>query len=268
MKIFRGGGLISIGFFFFLSPLWAEPQIQVRLEPSRTLKVGESCHFTLQISWKNSEANYSFTSPDLILEKLAIEERGEANEVFQKNGEEWKKKTFLTDLKALKAGNGKIHPFTLTYVDPVTQGGGHFDIAGKEIKISPDRSGLYRGILFGIGLLSLGTFLAKWFLSRRKKFAETGAGPPVQSLEEQFLSNLSRLKESRESDYLPEAGKIFRNYLDQKSQGEGVLSTDEMKTLKIIFDRLDEWRYADMEKSRENERYLCDEMIRFIENKK
>lgn len=284
MRIFLQGLIVLAVVCFFPGPAQAEPEIEVNLKPSRTAKVGEICQLILQISWRSEEANYSFTHPEPVLENFSVEEIGESNEVFQKKGEEWKKKTFRTDLKALKSGKGRIRPFVVTYIDPARQVGGHFEIPEKEIKIAPDRSRLYQGVVLTAALFSAGGLIGGWIVSgKRKRKSEEAALGPEQTLEERLVTDLTRRKEEGEgSDYLLEAGKLFRGYLGEKysvpgekatrheliAQIEGKISAEELRTLKRIFDRLDEWRYADRGKSQENEHYLYDEMIRFIEGKK
>ncbi len=281
------------GFFLLgIISLWggtlqAEPEIEVGLNPSGALKVGETCELTVEVTWKSAEGEYVFPKPEVALERLAMEDLGESSETFQKDGEEWKKKTFRFVLRAVLPGKGRIDSFRVDYVDSAKQLGGHFDIEPWEVKVSPDRSRLYRGLGVGLGALSAGGILA-WMIAlifrrRRKKTEESVEAP----LEESYLAQLSglreELKEGRKGrEALFDAARIFRGYLGRKfSIANSVGTTEEMlrelnvkvsieeiKALKKLFERLDERRYAISEGSARGEEPLLVEMIRYVEGKK
>ena len=91
---------------------------------------------------------------------------------------------------------------------------------------------------------------------------------------------LSRLESSRQQ--LEEAGRSFRSYLIEKHslprslttgreilrQMEGKVDLGEWKTLKRIFDTLEEWHYGGIPGSKNESEGLYREMVRFVEGKK
>lgn len=282
----RQGLFVFCLIWLVTDPVFAEPQIQVRLQPFAKVKVGEACHLVLEVSWKTVEAEYRFPVPEIFLEQLALEELGESNEIFRKEGEEWRKKTFRYGLRALKPGKGRIQAFRLSYVDPVRSLGGHFEIPAREIKIVPDRSGFYwiaswTAVIVGTIALTAGCFL-------RQRSRRSGAVPASESrLEDRYVSQIQALRGKATAtgatrEKILEVGKLFRAYLSEKhsltsgiltsretvAKLEGHLPSGELKSLKIIFDKLDEGRYSSSAQSLGEWPQLFDELIHYIEGKR
>lgn len=276
MRIFLAGLLASQWVLFFPGRAEAEPQMMVNLEPSQGVKIGEGLHFVVQLTWKSTEGEYRFLRPQLVLENLTVETAGEANETFQKDGEEWKKKSFRFELKPVRTGQAKIQPFRINYLDSSQQKEGHLEAGALEISVFPDYTKFYQWGLIAGGILG-GGILGSWILRKRmrKKHENDQRTEPI--LEDQTLS---RLKVNHEG--LFEAGRIFRAYVDEKfslSGGtdtsreillkmESKIPSDEMKTLKRIFDTLEEQQYSGSGRSLEELGKLYSEMIRYIEGKK
>jgi hypothetical protein len=270
----------------FLSPLQAEPEIEVSYKPSRAITVGKICEQTIQLIWKGQEAEYLFQEPEIPLENFVIEERGESNEVFQKGGEEWKKKTFRSEFRATQTGKGRLGPFRLNYIDPAKQQGGHFEIPSQEFKIAGDPSKLYRGGAIALGIAA-GSFMGAWVIYGRLKQRCQPANAARVCLEDRFITRLNQLKENAVSSFqtggpVQEAGKLFRAYLGEKyavgaaqptsqemtEKVRGRVTLEEFKILKRILEGLDEWGYASQPQAGEGGTLLLGEMIRYIEGKK
>ena len=261
MRIFLAGLVASYFVFFFPGEGHSEPQMEVDLKPSKAVKAGETLYFLVQLSWRSEEGEYRFPLPSLVLENLALEARGEANETFQKEGMEWRKKSFRFELAPLRRGRAKILPFRIDYFDPSQQRNGHFEVGALELNVLPDYTMLYRfGLIAGGSLAGIGV-LGSWILRRRIR-RKGESTPDVESTLE--AQTLSRLTTNREE--LFEAGKIFRTYVNEKFENQ--IPWDEMKTLKRIFDTLKEWQYSGSRHSREEGEKLYSEMIRYVEGKK
>ena len=281
-------------FFLFLTLFWnvgtgwAEPEVQVALNPSRNVNSGSVCRFSVEIAWNTKEADYRFSEPRLNLDNFTLEEAGESSEAFEKGGEPWKKKEFHFKLKALRPGKGRIQSFTLHYLDPVRQTGGEFPVESLEIRIVPDRTKIYRGLFIAGGVLALllvsGVVLWKF---RSKTSGAQLETEKTQSLEDRYLESFhQRVKDHASSplshDLVLELEKEFRRYLSEKSsledpaltyreflsRLEGKFTAEELKTLRRIFGKLEEFHYATVPSFVGESRQLADEMIRFIEGKR
>ena len=260
--------------FLGLSSAYADPQFEAALNPQK-IRTGEIFQFTIEATWKAEEADYHFSEPDLRLENLAVEEIGESNESFEKAGKAWKKKEYRFTLKALKPGKGKILPAAVHWTDPLGQKDGLFKTPNFEIQITPDHFKVYRSsILISVTALAVGLVTA--FLSRRKRrplLAETQK-PTLEDCHVAFLEQ--RL------DGFEEADKNLRDYLCEKYhlrangatdrelllQLESQLPSEDLKTLRKIFDRLERLNYAPSADAPGESRKLVHEMIQFIEGKR
>ena len=267
-------------------PALAAPHLELTLNPSRTVKVGTHCRFSIVLVWKSSEGDYRFSQPEPRLENLAVEETGETNEAYEKDGETWKRKEFRFKLKALQSGNAKVLPVTIHYVDSATQREGSFDTQTFEILIRPDRSKLYRATLVVfliLGFLSASvTAVRIW--SHRNRSSHDNTLQPM--LEDRFLSMLRVPHEAsldiNSRSALKDIESHLRNYLSEKwtvkgssltpqevlGQLTGQVTPEEMKTLKRIFGKLEEWSYTNESVSPMETRGLVDDVIRFIEGKR
>ena len=266
--------IFGFGFLFCLIPSYgmAEPELKVTLTPSQKLRKGQPGQLHIKLKWKSSEGDYFFTRPNLELENLAIEEIGESNETL----EEWKEKTFVYTLKAARIGSGKILPFRIGYAQNAQQKTDYLESGGFEIRILDDRQGLFRIIFTVLGLtLVIGTIFGLFFL-RRSRISTKSTTVSEPSVEERYLPSFSG------SIQPLEAAKLFRRYLREKynlsqggstsleilSQLEKKIQPDELKTLKKIFDRLDEYHFGNSTSSQTEHRNLYREMVRFVEGKK
>ncbi len=277
MKIFRSVCFSTMGFLFLLPLAFAtEPQFTIQMKPNRTVKVGENCQLDVEVAWKSKDADYRFAPSPLTLENLAVEESGETNETFQKEGEEWKKKTFRFKLHATQKGKGRIRPFQVGYLDPQTASAGHFEVGEMEISIAPDRTPLYRFLLEGTAVTTLGA-LGGWWLVARMRKKQLAAPVAEPTLEDRYLSQLGVT-----SDKISEAGRHFRTYLVEKFSVrpggatnrellavlQSRLSGEELKNLRKIFDKLDECRFGTASRSPVEQQQLHREMVHFVEGKK
>jgi len=271
------GFLASHFVLFSAGGAHAEPQIETSLKPSKAVKTGETLHFLVQLTWRSGEGEYRFPLPQLALENLTVEATGEANEAFQREGVEWRKKLFRFDLKPLRKGRAKIQPFRIDYLDPSQQRSGHFNIGTQELSVFPDYTNLYRFVFIAGGSLVGVGVLGGWILMRRIR-RKYESPPKVESILE--VQALSRLAANRGE--LLEAGKIFRAYVAEKfslpggtetgreilQKLEEKLPSDEMKTLKRIFGTLEEWQFSGFPYSREEGERLYSEMTHYVEGKK
>jgi hypothetical protein len=276
-------GLFLLGVTVLAPPLWAEPEIKVSLTPTSRVKQGNTVELFVDLVWRSQEADYLFTRPEPILERLVMEEIGESSEAFHKEGEEWKRKTFRFVLNAALPGRGEVRGFRVNYVDSAKQLGGHFDVEPWEINVTPDRSKLYRNLGLGFGVLALGGGLAGLFFWLRSQRAKKLQRVPEPGLEERYASRLNEIKvKLGDRQSLFEAGRVFRQYLSEKysisqtfqtteellGQLQSQLRSDEGKSLKRIFERLDEWRYASSEGALKQQEALFTEIIRYVEGKR
>jgi len=228
----------------------------------------------IQLRWRSLEAGYLFSQPRFELDNLTVEEIGESNETFQEKGEIWRRKTFLYKLRALHSGKGRIHPFRVSYTDPHKGETDHFEVGGLEIQISRDRRFLFQTLLIALGFIGI---TVGGFLIRRNFRKNKQIPVPEASLEERYLQNLTHV-----SSQISEFGRLFRSYLAEKyllTEGGGTtpqvlgqlekkLRPDEWKTLKKIFDKLDEFRFGNFSRPQTEQEELCHDILRFVEGKK
>ena len=218
----------------------------------------------IRISWKTSEALYSFPAPQVPLENLSLEETGESNETFQREGEEWKRKVFRLGFKTEKPGIGKIGAFRLNYIDPELQKGGFLNVPARTLKVRRDLSRLYPAwVLFAGTVLFIGVF-AGWLSRARRRTAVHPVKAEEAGPERHYLSRLQSPGIS-----LAEAERHLRAYLKEAypNESEGKLSLKESKILEKIGGQVEEARFAGRADSREEKR-LLGEIIRFIESRR
>lgn len=264
-----------VGLFLLLPPSGhTEPELRTALDPPRHLQEGRTCQFMIRLRWRSLEANYLFSQPRFELDNLTVEEIGESNETFQEKGEIWRKKTFLYKLRALRSGKGRIHPFRVSYTDPHKGETDHFEVGGLEIQISRDRRLLFQAFLIALGFIGI---TVGGFLIRRNFRKNKQIPVPEASLEERYLQNLTHV-----SSQISAFGKLFRSYLAEKyllpegggttpqvlGQLEKKLRPDEWKTLKKIFDKLDEYRFGNLSRPEAEQEELYRDILRFVEGKK
>ena len=277
MKAFLPVATLTGVLFLFPFPGSAEPELKTTLEPLRHVQVGQTCQLHIQLKWRTGEGNYLFAQPQLELENLVVEENGEANETFQKDGEEWKNKVFVYKLKATQAGKGKVRPFRIIYTNAQVGKMDHLEVEALEIRILPDHSIFFRILLVVLGSTTVLGAAGGWFWVNHARQKNKKMPLSEPSLEERYLSNLTPA-----SNQLLEAGKVFRSYLTEKfllshggsthleilDQLEKKVRPDEMRILKKIFGRLDEHRFGNPSASQAEHQELYREMVRFVEGKK
>lgn len=250
--------------------------MEATLNPHRIVKRGQACILSLQVAWPSKEGDYRFSRPELVLENLTVEEAGESNETFQRNGEEWRRKEFRFQLKALRQGEGRIRAFSLLYVNPQTGEEGNLPVDDLKIKIRPDAGVFYRLILILLGLVLGMSLVGGWVLflrhSSQKKHPNALQGV---TLEDRYLSELHKVPSQ-----LIEASRLFRSYLMEKYQitdgsfttqelmrkMEGEIPANELKTLKTIFDKLEQYVFG-RHVTQPGDQEIFRGMIRFIEGK-
>jgi len=266
--------IFGLALFLFAPPLWAEPEFHVAMDRGKSVKAGQVLQLDIEAAWRTKEGDYRFLVPSLQLENLSLEESGETNETFEKEGEEWRRKAFRFRLRALEKGHGRIRPFQVGYVNPETATRGHFEAGELEISIVPDRTRRFQ-VASGVTFLGLGIFGTLQFLRRRKK-------EPLEALKEPTLEERYLIQLNKEAEKISEAGRIFRAYLTEKfslSRGRttpkeilGLLknqsSPEELKKLRKIFDKLDECQFGTAERSGPEHRQLHQEMTHFVEGKR
>lgn len=247
------------------------------MEPERSVKVGGFWQFDIEAAWKTQEADYRFAPPSLALENLSLEESGETNETFQKEGFEWRRKTFRFKLRAVQSGKGRIRPFQLGYWDLQTASESYFEVKGQEISIVPDRTRLYGWLGGGAGFVALSALGAEWLARRLRKKKRRIQGALEAALEERYLSQLDTLTLA-----ISEAGKVFRNYLTEKyslfsggttncqmlSALETRLDGEELKNLRKIFDKLEHCQFGGSPRSSAEHERLHQEIVNFVQGKK
>ena len=262
---------------FYPATSFADPTVGVSLCPQQKVKIGAVCPFHLELSWPSQEGEYRFALPDLTLENLRVEGEGESNETFQKQGKEWKKRVFRFDLKATQPGKGRIRPFQIHYLNPTSGQGGDLKIDEISLKVVPDRSGLVRVAVFSAVGIAVVTALSIFLVLRSKRHDLQPQAPREPTLEERYLSQFFQT-----GGQIAHSAKIFRSYLTEKfsipfksatnreamKQMEGKIPPNELKTLKEIFDKLDEISFAQNTASSTRPEQIHREMIRYIEGKK
>lgn len=276
-------GLLLLGMLgTALAVGWAEPEIAVKLNPEKKLKVGQTAELLIQLSWPSEEADYHFTQPQPVLELLNLEEIGESNEVLQREGRNWRQKSFRLRLKASNPGTGRITLSRLSYIDPTRQLGGQFEVSDFEFKISPDHSRLYQALAISLLTLILGGVVVcgSWLFLHRNAKSRASEFQATPNLEEQYVS---KLWEQKESGDVVEAEKLLRHYLVDKyelpSRGGATsrevvdqlrpkIGLEDWNLLKKLFSQLEEYRYAARTGSSAEGSRLYNELIRFVEGKK
>ena len=266
-----------LGFVAFLqfSPAYAEPQFKAALAPLEKVSLDQTCQFLIEATWKAEEGDYHFSEPDLRLENLAVEEIGESNESFEKTGQAWKKKEYRFTLKPLKPGKGKILPAAVHWTDPLGQKDGVFNTPDFEIQITTDHSKAYRfSTLISLSALT-GGLIATFFRKRRRRPLLTET--KELTLEDRHVSFLER-----HLDGFEEADQDLRDYLCEKYhlrangatdrelllQLESQLPSEDLKTLRKIFDKLERLNYARSPSVPAESRQLVHEIIQFIGSKR
>ena len=265
---------LGLTVFLGLASAYADPQFEATLNPPK-IRTGETSQLTIEVTWKAEEADYHFSEPDLRLENLAVEEIGESNESFEKTGQAWKKKEYRFTLKALKPGKGKILPATVHWTDPLGQKEGGFKTPDFEIQIVSDPSWVYRfSTLISLSALALGLVAA--FLRKRKRQAFL-TEPNELTLEDRHVAFLEQQVNGFE-----EADRNLRDYLCEKYHLRGSAATDrelllqlesqlpseDLKTLRKIFDKLERLNYAPSPEVPAESHALVHEMIQFIGGKR
>lgn len=277
-------GAILFGISVFLSgtpALKAEPLILVEREPKGSLKTGEPCLLTLQISWKKEEGNYRFSKPEPPLEGLILDETGEASTTFEKDGTSWFQKTFRYKMRAGQKGRARIGAFRVLYYHTEGSTEGAFDVQASEIKILPDHSRFYRLLSWAAVLLLPLAAAGYWSFQtkmRKRKLSETVSPSP---LEDQALSEVEILKKSGGDAFA--LGRILGQYLRKKyslnlppSATDRTLAADlkpkvnaeEMKTLMEIFDKLEQFRFTAGKASEKDIQSLFQKVTGYLEGKR
>lgn len=281
IRYYLQGLLIFIFPGLCIPALQAEPEIRTSLEPSHRLQENQTSRLNIEIVWQNDEANYAFSFPEIPLKNLALEEMGETNETFSENGKDWKRKMFRAGLRALKEGEGQIGPFSITYIDPVTQKGGRFEIPARELKIFPNLSTFFR--IFGFILTSLTGLAAAslWIIKRKRRARESQPGRIQEvSLEERYLNELTALRNSQD---LVRISKLFCRYLCEKYQVpsrnqmtsselesycRAKVASIELKAVKQIFRELEENRFGSAVSVPQDVSHVTNKILSYIEGKR
>ncbi len=273
MKFVKFAFILAALIFTSVRPVSADPKMEVSFSPARSVVSGGIFQLTIQLTWKTDEAGYRFSEPSIRADNLTIEAAGESNEVTQKNGESWNKKQYLFTLRALKPGKGEILPFFIHFLDPLTQKSGNLESPALEIRITPDYAKIVKPILLGLGITTLlGVLTAMVIFFKRKGSSLTPQKMP--SLEERSLGSLQSDQKPRELE------KILKNYLLEKydlplkvSNRELIdgirekIPREDLKTLRRIFDKLQEFSFAQSASSAELG-FTVNEIMQFIEGKK
>lgn len=271
------GLLISSLIGIFIPVLQATPEIETRLQPSHNLKRGETCLFQIAIAWPSAEAQYGFVLPEFSLRHLTLEEIGETNETFYRDGEEWKRKTFLAKLEARETGQGGIGALQITYLDPASQKGGRLEVPLKNFDIQPDPADFYRPLASVLMALGAGITAFGW-ISRRQKDREKREGASLRlSIEEQRSNELESLKDTPDFSKI---ARIFQSYLCSRhsipdneqmtcfeliGRLEGKVGDEELRKLKNLVRKLEEKRFSGITNLRADDgSQLRDEIIRFM----
>ena len=271
------------GFLFFslvtgLAPsLQAAPEIGIRLHPSHSLKKGETCQLTIDLFWRSAEAQYSFVFPEIPLQNLSLEEVGETNETYYKDGEEWRRKIFRATLRAVQTGHGEIGPFQIAYVDPASQKGGRLEVSSKNLRIQHDLTRVLGLTLAGLvgGIAALG-----WVMRRRREQTRMPSASLEQSIEERYLTELGSPGDAVD---ISKIARILQSYLCDKYMLTGNpqmtvpelagrlqdrIPYAELKRLGKILQDLEEKRFAVVSPRPGEVSQLRTDIIRYIEGKR
>ncbi len=272
MKFVRFAFTLAALIFTSVRPVSADPKMEVSLSPARPVVSGAVTQLAIQLTWKTGEAGYRFSEPSIRADNLTIEAAGESNEVTQKNGESWNKKKYLFTLRAGKPGRGEILPFFIHFLDPATQKSGDLESPAIEIHITPDYAKMLKPVLLGLGGVAfLGLLTTVAILFKKKSSPSTILKIP--SLEDRTLGSLHGQSPRK-------LEKILKGYLIEKyglslkaSHRElldGIrekLPIEDLKTLRRIFDKLEEFSFAQSATSVESG-LVVNEIMQFIEGKK
>lgn len=250
------------------------------------MQVGELVRLSIQIDWPSEEADYRLSEPSLVLEGLAIEGIGTASEAFQRQGRFWRRKTLRYELKAIEKGTGRILPFRVDYVDPARGIGGHLDVSRFEVRVSTIPHRNLAGTVLVLTLLLAGG-LVWWGFSRYTSRSQRQPEPLKSTLEDRYEQKLCDLEEKPLSrkvgkNDIFESGSLFRSYVEEKHSVSGKWTTnqelveemksrvspEELKTLKRIFDKLDELRFSSRPPAEGEGRQLYLEIMGYVKGKK
>ena len=277
-------GLVLFFFLAVLTPLYAEPKLTAALSANRITEE-QTVLLTLQIEWPKSEGSYGFGVPEPGLENLSLFRRGESQEFFSRDNQDWTRKTFELELKPLGPGNAEVRAFAVTYVDPAAGRQESFQVSALPLTVQkvPGKGIPPVWLFAGGGAILLGLIALFSVLFTLKK-AKPAAEIPL-SEEEKTARRIRSMIEgrplSRENFHLITAE--FRQFLSehyktgrpQATEDEiaGLLKSkniphEELQKIQDLLKRIQEAKYLPEQPAAGDYHYLPREILSFIESKK
>ncbi len=265
---------------------YSEPEVETLVEGEEFV-VGDTFKYHVKVSWERAEANYSFTFPDFKLTFLEILKVGESQESYLTNNSNWTRKTFTYTLHTTSPGEGIIHSYELSYIDPATQKGGRFRVSEQSVLIK-NQSFLvknWKTLLVYLGLFVL--IFAMWqrisYSKRKKKrLLDAGEDKEYESIMrwEGFIRGGS---EVNKISHLSDMGKLFRQFIWEyynipksltseaeimNRLKEKTVSLTERDLLASLLNRLSEANFMGESISENEIKDLSRDLNRFVEGKK
>ena len=278
-----------IGLFFiflsfaFLKSADAEPAFKASLSAS-TVAPAQPVLLTLKIEWPKNEANYGFAVPEPGLENLSLSRRGESQEFFSENEQEWVRKTFEFEFIPLGPGEAAVREFAVTYVDTGTQRRGSFQVSAMRLTVQKAESSFQRFWVFaGAGIVFLGIVAGFVILFTKRKIPPV-PGPPV-SKEAHLARKIKFMIESggASKETFHAIAAEFRQFVaDYYKTGQPQATGDEIREIlksqnipfeefkKItgLLEKIQEAKYHPEHSAAGDYKYLQQEILFFIESKK
>ncbi len=278
-----------IGLFFILISLAfpkaakAEPSFKAALSANH-LKPAQSVLLTLKIEWPKGEGNYGFAVPEPGLENLSLTRRGESQEFFSRNGQEWSRKTFELEFNPLGPGEATIREFSVTYVDTGTRKQSSFPVSLMRLTVEKAGSPVRRLWVFaaaGMALLAMGAALIIWLI--RKKTPP--ASEPSVSKEAYLARRIKSMIESggASKENFQAIAAEFRQFVTdyyktgqpQATEDENIrilksrdIPFEEFQKVKSILEKIREAKYLPEPSAAGDYKTLQQDILFFIESKK
>ncbi len=264
--------------------VYAEPQIDVSLSAQK-IPANQTVTLQIRAQWPKAEAQYAFALPELSLKNLSVVNQAESQETFRQGQQEWTRKIFLIDLKPGQSGEGIVKAFVLPYVDPALQKGGRFEVPDQRVRVTPPPVSaliVTTGVLIPSTIILFALF--RFYVRKRTVTLKTKL---PQSLEEGTLEKMkaivSKPHASNPKTWAYELAGEFQTFLARyykisseravekeifeilTSQGA---SSEEIKTLRRLLERLHEAKFAGGEISAAEFYELQKDVMRYVEAKR
>lgn len=272
------------GVLFYCTAAYADPKLNASLSANR-LNQNETVLLTLQVDWPKSEGSYGFGIPAPDLENLSLSRRGEAQEFFSRDGQDWVRKTFDLELKPLGPGKASVREFTVTYVEPATQRQGSFQVSTMQLTVEKMPADSLKPVLLAVcGSLFAAAFagILTWLLRKNKK---TVLSEPPLSEQEKKTNKIKAMMDSGapSKEIFHRIAAEFRQFLSeyykyarpQATQDELLqilkaqdVPFEEYQKVKNLLEKIQEAQYLPEQSAAGDYKSLQREILSFIESKK